>query len=317
MPRGVGAALRRALSEAPADRFPSLELLLRALTPPRRRRWWWAAGGAGLIAGGVAVAVVTRVPAAAACTDLDRGLVGIWDPDRREAVRRAFAGSGLASAAEAAQLVSAGLDRYAASWSAARVDTCEAAQVRREQTPAQQELRTVCLDERLAELRAVSDLVVAPDREIVTNAHALLASLTPPSACADLAALSERLPVAGAHHQVAAIRGLRSGLARIRAVVAAGQLDAAARDLARLRPEIERTAYRPLEAEAALTAGQLAGKQGYLGEADAQVRAAVLAAEAGRDIAPPLVAAARAALRGADPDAARIAATWLRSQPRR
>ena len=66
-------------------------------------------------------------------------------------------------------------------------------------------------------------------------------------------------------------------------MVAAGQLEAAAGDLARLRPAIERTGYRPLQAEAALIAGQLAGKQGYLADADAQVRAAVLAAEAGRD----------------------------------
>ncbi len=282
VPLRVITALRRALSESADDRFPSMMELLREIAPWRVRPVHLAAFACTLVVGAIGAKLLLAEPAPAACTGLDHSLTGVWDRTRGDSLAAAFEKTGMTGVADTARAVHARLDRYATSLTTERVDACEAAQVRRDQTPAQQELRTVCLDERLGELRVATDVLLAPDQDVIANAHTLVASLTPPEACRDLATLSERLPVASAP-QMAQTRVLRAQFVRVRTQVAAGQFAIAADQLALLRTAIAQTGYRPLQAEAALAAGILAEKQGYLAQAETDTRDAVLAAEAGRD----------------------------------
>ncbi|MEJ7597850.1 MAG: serine/threonine-protein kinase [Kofleriaceae bacterium] len=276
---GVARALRRALATSPHDRFPDLPALLDELGRRRKITAGWLVAAVA-ISCSIAIGAIlsSRSDAPRACQDLDRGLQGIWDTPRRLAVQARLSGLDPTSA----RTVAAGLDRYAASWSAARVDACEAAQVRREQTASQQALRTVCLDERLTELRAVSDLLTVADGTTAINAHAMLAALTPIDACADLATLSERLQPIGTA-QIANVRALRGQLARVAAAELAGAYVPASNLLHNLRDSITHVGYRPLEAAAALLAGRLADWLGQFRDAEVELRSAVLLAEAGRD----------------------------------
>nr|MBA3452074.1 protein kinase [Deltaproteobacteria bacterium] len=283
IPLRTTSALRRALSERPDDRFPSMAHLLRRVTPSRVRPLYFVALATALGVGVVGATVLIGEPSGPApCRGLGVGVTEIWGPSRAVALTAAFLRTGDPDAGDTARSVRAGLDRYVSSWTANLVDTCEAAQVRREQTPAQQELRTACLDERLGELRGVTDVLLEPDREVITNAYAVLASLTPPDACRDLATLAQKLPVATSPEQVARVRALRVQLARVNAQIAAGQFGPAEAQLASLRPLVAAAAYRPLEAEAALAAGEVANREGRFDQAERELRAAVLAAEAGR-----------------------------------
>ncbi|MDX2089166.1 MAG: serine/threonine-protein kinase [Kofleriaceae bacterium] len=280
VPRRVSAAIHRALREAPASRFPSMSPLLAALAPPRRRLGLIAAGSAAAIAA-VAIAGATRAGAAKPCLQLERPLTAVWGPAQRAKLERAFTTAG--APAETSAAVAGALDRWAETWNATAIDACQAAQVRREQTPAQQELRTICLDERLGELRAVTDLLVAADRAIVASAHAMTSSLVSPAVCNELSTLGAKAPLVRGSAQEHAVTALRPRLASVRATLAAGDAAKAYAQLVPLREEIGRTAYRPLEAEAALLAGRVAQARGRFAEAETELEAAVLAAEAGRD----------------------------------
>jgi hypothetical protein len=87
-PAAVDAALRRALSPASADRWPSMDALLDALVPlmhRRARRRWLALGGAALAVLGasiVAAAIASRddAPVAAPVCGARARIAEIWNP---------------------------------------------------------------------------------------------------------------------------------------------------------------------------------------------------------------------------------------------
>src|SRR6185369_8691376 len=106
------------------------------------------------------------------------------------------------------------LERSAQAWSALSSDACEATRVRGDQSQRLYERQQDCLDERLAQLRAVVTLLErAPPRSAaVERAAAALQSLGALADCADAQALLAPTapPSPGAR---AAARSLRSRLA--------------------------------------------------------------------------------------------------------
>ena len=89
-------------------------------------------------------------------------------------IQQAFAATGVPYAATAWTTVAATLDRYAAEWREAHRDTCRATEVRHEQSERLLDLRMMCLDQRLGELGALSDLFAAADAEVVALMNDLL-----------------------------------------------------------------------------------------------------------------------------------------------
>ncbi|HXI58948.1 MAG TPA: hypothetical protein VNO55_22930, partial [Polyangia bacterium] len=137
---------------------------------------------------------------------------GIWEDSgssgsRRAAIELAFRTSGQAnvrisstgrssswgwaSAGSRANFtnVSRLLDRYVADWSAAYKDACEATNYRRDQSAQVLDLRMSCLTDRLNELRALSDSLVTPSRQMVDNATRAVAALGAVDRCSGVEVL--------------------------------------------------------------------------------------------------------------------------------
>src|SRR5205823_6619986 len=116
-------------------------------------------------------------------------LAGVWDAPAHRAVRDAFAATKHPRAADASAAVEATLDRYAGEWTRTAVDSCTATRIHRDQTEADMTLRTDCLDARLAELHALTELFAHADAALVNAADKAAHGLDAIAVCSNLATL--------------------------------------------------------------------------------------------------------------------------------
>src|SRR5260370_16742035 len=77
------------------------------------------------------------------------------------------------------------LDRYAANWASMQTGACIATRVRGEQSEELMDLRMHCLAQRLAELKATTELLTRADESSVTQAVNTAQALTSLDGCAD------------------------------------------------------------------------------------------------------------------------------------
>ncbi len=220
IPAWLRRILRRGLSCEPGERYPSMDALLAEIEREMgmRRRRLTAAGLAATITalmGAIALLIGSGVlqgdeesPCQGAASQLD----GVWNARRKQAIRGAFHAVGGTAASGTAAQVEAALDRYAHSWRAMRIESCEATHVRGEQSAALLDLKSECLDHRLAELRALTSLFMAADPRMVPHAVPAVTSLEPVEQCGNSAALREMRPPGGAAAR-ARVRRLRARLA--------------------------------------------------------------------------------------------------------
>ncbi|CAN5613768.1 hypothetical protein BH11MYX1_BH11MYX1_55220 [soil metagenome] len=173
-PAGIPAktwrALARGLARSPADRFPEMPALLAALAP--RSRVVAVALTSSLVAAGAVAIALHSSPAPTPCS---ANALANWDPVQREIVRVGFT----SQPAMFAPVVSA-LDRYAATWSIAHRDACEATR-RGDASAALLDRRMSCLADRAHEVGAVVS-VLAHGRA-VEHAAAAVAALGSPREC--------------------------------------------------------------------------------------------------------------------------------------
>jgi tetratricopeptide (TPR) repeat protein/predicted Ser/Thr protein kinase len=194
VPAWLAAIVRRALERDPARRYPSMDALLAALTrgplvTPRR------IAAAAVVAGALAaiswgVVASRREPP---CRGADKIVAAAWGPTQRAALAAAFHKAKIADAPDMLARVTKRVDDYAAAWTSARTEACEATAVRHEQSGATLDLRMDCLDRRLAEMRGVIDVLSHPENitPIVTSA---------PQAMGRLADCSDAAMLAGQSH---------------------------------------------------------------------------------------------------------------------
>ncbi len=289
IPAWLRRILRRGLSCEPGHRYPSMDALLAEIDREmgaRRRRLTVAAlsatsaallGAIALLIGSGVLSRDEQSPCEGAADQLD----GVWNPRRKQAIRGAFRDAGGPAAGVTATQVEAAIDRYARSWRAMRVESCEATHVRGEQSAALLDLKSECLEHRLAELRALTDLFMAGDPRMVPHAVPAVTSLEPVEQCGNSAALREMSPPGGAAAR-ARVRWLRARLARGRALLWAGVLDDGL-DVARTASaDARELEYRPVEAESLHLLGSLQRAGGMAGAAEETLFAAAGAAESGR-----------------------------------
>ncbi len=283
-PRWLRQAVLRGLSLRPEDRWPSVDALLDALQAgTRRSRWAWIAGAlAFVVAAGAAVAFNTRANTPAdPCHGGRAALAGAWDATTKAAGAKAFHASGKPFADDTWGRVAAGLDSYAAEWATMRDESCTATR-HGDQSAQLLDLRTACLDERLAELRAVATLLGQADAALVTRAANSTPTIAPLAHCADAKALLAVAPVPSPEVG-AQVSAMYDRLAHIHALIYAGD-EPGARKLA--EPALAETRalkYRPLEARAALLLGQVDMLASHPKDAERDLLAAIVAGEAGRD----------------------------------
>jgi tetratricopeptide (TPR) repeat protein len=289
-------AIVRGLSSDAGRRWPSMDALLHALgrdPASRRRVWLQTAAGVcvlGAFAGGLQAWMADR--AEQCSTDAAAShLQSIWGEARQAAVHDAMLAVDGPHATDAWAHTRDALDAYASAWARMHVETCEATNVRGEQSASVMELRMACLHRAKVDLGAVTDVLARADATAVGNAHEITASLPPIERCADVEARKaavEPPPEA----QADAVEAIRADIAHARATLKAGHEGDARSAIEAARSKLERVDYGPLQAEVALMHGIVLGARGDHEAAVAMLREALRSASTWRQWAEMEAAAA-------------------------
>ena len=284
IPRWVTRATLRGLSSEPAHRYRSMEDLSRALhrDPHRRlRRGVVAAVAAASIT--VALLAVPRATVSPpSCADDVGRMAATWSPAVRQRVQQAFLAGGKAYAPAAFAEVARVLDGYQRSWSEMRLEVCEAARTAPAQATELVGLRSLCLDGRLSQMRALVRAFTSVSGDSAQQAPRAAHELPDVSSCADPRTLLGVAPPPADPIARAAIAAVRDELSDAQALFNMGRYPQA---LERVRPLVERaraTHYRPLEADVLFLRGASEHVTTRFQDALVTLNDAVLAAEAGR-----------------------------------
>ncbi|WP_257463307.1 tetratricopeptide repeat protein [Archangium lipolyticum] len=279
VPAWVRRAVLRGLRAEPGERFPSMESLLAALDPPRRifTRVVATAAVAGVLGAIAAYGVTHRREVR--CEQEVEKLAVAWSPARRERVRAAFLATGVPYAPPAWERLATALDAYTSQWRTLRTEACVAAGSDTADGASWQ--TAACLDARLWQLAAVTEVLEKADALTVQNADQLTASLEGLTGCRDAPVLSSRpQPPDNLRPRVEAVR---HKLAQARAHLVARRHSEGLAVTSALLEELKGLDYKPLEAEVLLAHGEFLGGANKPKEAEEVLYQALWAAEAGRD----------------------------------
>jgi tetratricopeptide (TPR) repeat protein/tRNA A-37 threonylcarbamoyl transferase component Bud32 len=293
VPRTLRAIVLRGLASDPHKRHASIDRLGAALERclGGTRRTVVAASvvaALALIATGVAIAARSSGAEPACNAPSWRGT---WDPPRAMQVAVAFVATRSPAASDALRAVIADLDRATAAWSRTYVGACEATDVRHELTARTLDLTLACLDERRSQLRSLTDIFAAADRDVVARASLALAQLGDPAECGDPKRTLEEPDLPADPATRASVARLRADIARARALQAAGKYTEAIALLEERAPAAKAASYRLLDAELAVTLGTLHAKAQHTRRAEAILLDAIAAAQAAGDVAATATAA--------------------------
>ena len=283
VPDRIRQALLLGLAADPAARYSDMDELLDRLArdPGAGRRRWLAAGAAVLAVGGVFAGLgYLQARRGQLCSGGDVKLASVWNAERKGEVRAAFLGTGTPFAEKAWTEVEGALDRYARGWTEMHRGACEATRVRGEQSEDLLDRRMFCLDQRLRETDALLGVFARSDREVVQRSVRAAAGLAPLADCADVRALTARIPPPADPAARARVEALSREMARVKALRAAGRYPqglALAREVSR---KAEGAGYPPARAEALFLQGDLEERVGELEPAEKTLRHAVHQAEA-------------------------------------
>ncbi|MEM6991462.1 MAG: serine/threonine-protein kinase [Myxococcota bacterium] len=315
VPETVRRALLQGVDADPDRRFQDMPALLDALfeAPARRRRRWIAGATLGLGGAAAAVVAVGGTAEPRPCRAAEDSIAPTWNEGRSEAVVAAVRGTGVSNASEIAPRLVQALDDYAARWTVMRVEACEAATVRHEQSERIFDLRIACLQRRQDALAAVLGRLEQIDAANVQ--HALDAVHTLPSLrrCADVDALSATVPPPDDPETAIAVRALEASLADAEALFSLRMAADAAEAAQPLVVRADALGWAPARARAVRL---LARAESWRGETSAGARqeeAVWLAQAAGDDEA--VAAAALDVIRGIganDPRSEKFE-RWLRT----
>ncbi|HSF40994.1 MAG TPA: serine/threonine-protein kinase [Thermoanaerobaculia bacterium] len=286
VPDRIRQALLRGLSADPALRYPALEELLDHLArnPEAARRRWLAAGAAVLAVGGVFAGLgYLQAQRGQLCSGGEAKLAPVWNAERKEAGRQAFLATGLPYAPESWNRAEKALDTYLGGWAAMHRDACEATRLRGEQSEDLLDRRVFCLDQRLGEARALTDLFARADEGVVMGVDDAVSKLGKVELCTDTEALTARVPPPRDPALRARVEEARSRLAAAKALADAGKHTEALPGARDAVAAARRTGYRPLEAEALYLQGYLEDKLAESREAEATMFEALVTAQGGGD----------------------------------
>lgn len=244
LPKRVHRALQRALSVDPADRFPTVEHFLQAVTPASSRRAWFAIAAT---LGVVGVALMTHVPPP--CEEDPVALADTGWPARAREVRAAFASSGVNAWEARYSRLSTSLDRHVMAWSAMRKTACKATRVQGVQSEALLDLRMICLERARHELAAFIAVLVDADATLVEAAPAAALKLSV-ERCADLETLGNPTARPKEPARRAAAEALERELAELKALETAARYREAVPRARTATQAAARLEYPPLQAEA-------------------------------------------------------------------
>ncbi|HEX8700250.1 MAG TPA: serine/threonine-protein kinase [Myxococcaceae bacterium] len=283
VPAWIRQVVMRGLSVSPAERFPSMQELLEALSQDTRRtqRRRWATVGAvsavGLSLVGGAVYQRSQV-----CAGAGELMTEVWNPTARQKVEESFLGTGRPFARDMASRVLPVLDGYAQAWTQQRTEACEATRLRGVQTEELLTQREVCLERRRRDLRALVEQLHTADGPLVEKSLEAAHGLPTLHECAELESLTERQRLPADPGKRAEIQALEERVAELKALVGTGRYTVAKEKVGSLSEAVERSGYLPLAAELHTYRGWLKEQLGQSDEASADLARAIYEAEAGR-----------------------------------
>jgi tetratricopeptide (TPR) repeat protein/predicted Ser/Thr protein kinase len=283
VPGWLRAVALRGLKADPEERYPGMDDLLRDLErdPAAVRRRWLLAAGALLTVGAVFSSLgYLQAHRAQLCGGAEEKLAGVWDAGEKRAVHAGFLATRLPFSEGVWRGVETGIDRYTRDWAEARRRACEATRRRGEQSEDLLDRKMFCLDQRLREVGALTDLFTHSDAKIVERAVDAVNALPDLSGC-QTGALLERVPPPRASRK--RVEALQSELAGAKALQRAGKYrDALARAEA-LKGRVMAVPFRPLQAEMLFLLGKLHLGLGEYRTSEEELYEAVWAAQEGRD----------------------------------
>jgi tetratricopeptide (TPR) repeat protein len=273
VPGWLRRVVERGLASEPADRWPDMEALLRALSrdPARGRRRVGAVVLAVL--GLVALVVGPRLwaepePAAPPlCQGAEAAFAEVWGAGEREAIHARYAAldQGWASDVEARLL--ARLDTWAGGWTATWTEACAATRIRGEQSEEMLDDRMLCLDRRRARFATFVTALAEADDALLRKATARVDDIGDVGDCSDPEAMHARVPPPADPARRAEFEALLAEFDAVTAQRTIGRYDVAK---ARLEPAYARalaSAHPTLVAEARYIRGDLLAQ---LDEAEAE-----------------------------------------------
>jgi tetratricopeptide (TPR) repeat protein len=266
-------------------RFPAMDALLDEVERGRSRgrgRWLFVGAGMMAVAAIGAVLLARGEPPPPLCAGGPERMIGVWDEEVQARAEQAFTATNKAYAADAWSHARDEVDRYGAGWLAMHRNSCEATQVRGEQSAELMDLRSSCLADRLQDLRALTALFAKADATVVKQAVVAAQALPPLDACADAAALRER-GAAPPTDQAQAVQAVQAKLAAARTLRVAGKAKDSLALANEAMGEAEALRFAPLVARARLTVGSAQINAGEHEPAVSTLTTAVAAKLATRD----------------------------------
>jgi len=295
VPRRIRAALRRALSTDPDDRFASVEDFVAALAV-RSRRVPYAIAAAVAVAVLVAASLWAGQRGAAPCEGLDAPMRTAWTDATRSQLRARLLAPDVGVPAATVERALHGLDTYATTWAATRTRACKDAQQGVRSAEAL-DTRMRCLDRHLSEMSGVLDGLAAGSGGTLRAASDAVSQLSPVTECADAKDTVARPANPALRGEIDAAEGT---LARAVAFVSLGQFETAAPLADRAAAVGEHAGAPSLMARALVVRGECEDRLGQFAAALAAFQHAATAAAKARDNTVIVDALARAFLTDGD-----------------
>lgn len=286
VPGRVRQALLRGLRADPEARFPSMPELLQELErdPAAVRRRWLAVAAVVVVTGAVFASLgYFQARRARLCDGGEEALLGVWDGGRRQAVRTAFLATGLPFAEGVWQGVERDIDLYTQGWLATRRRVCEATRVRGEQSEDLLDRKMFCLDQRLREVQALTELFARADAKVVEKAADAVSGLGDVGRCTQTAALLEKVPPPADPAVRARVRAVQAALASATALFRSGKVREALPQAEALNRQAQALPYPPVQAEALYLLGGLHLSLGDFKGSEGELYEALWAADRARD----------------------------------
>lgn len=260
VPTWVYRCLTKGMNTFADERYGSMDELVAILDRRRMsRKALLAASFAAATVTGVAsffVAAQTTDPAVEICPDPSFELAGVWDDKRRQQVQNAIEATSSGQADVILTSIIPHLDTYADAWKRMRNEACMTHAEGR-QADGLFDLRMACLDQRLAGLNTLTQLLVNPESDNLTDLAQASFSLPPLDRCADAPALLEEVSPPDDPHLRRQVQGHRENLSRALVLHAAGKTQAGLDFVNEALDDQAAIAYLPLAAEVELNRGYM------------------------------------------------------------
>jgi len=278
VPMWLRKVVLRGLQVDPDKRYPGMPALLADLhhDDGNKRRRGWLIGSVALAALGLGLGL-RAAGSEPPCQGAADRLVDVWDPARISELEHAFRSSTLPYAADTWTGVRVSLDAHADAWTRMYSESCAATRIRGIQSDTLLDLRTRCLDRRLVEFQALTEVLRRGEPAAIEKASEGVSRLTSIDTCADTDALIAVVaPPVG--DQKIAVDRVAADVARAGALELAGNWSEgqALSTAAILDPAA--LAYAPLAAEALRVHARL---QRELGEPAAAAESLLASVDAG------------------------------------